>query len=151
MNKEIIKQKVLELDWKLPISVQQNAIDYLLKIEDKYLYLLFVFDARHQCTWENSMEIIARIGFPRNKILLPKLIYLLQDINWPGACKAVEILKSGDKKILVPLVEKAIIQAYKHTDYMWIGGLKLVVDETPILKEDFSNPKIYEFLKYSEI
>ncbi len=150
MNEEIIKQKVLELDWNQPLSVQQNAMDYLLKTEDKYLHLLFVFDGKYKFTWENSMEIISEIGFPRNKILLPRLIYLLQDINWPGARKAVEILKSCDKKILVPLVENTLIQAYKSNDFMWIGGLKLVVDGKPILKEDFSNPEIYELLKYSD-
>ena len=148
MNEKDIKQKIRELDFKLPMTVQQNAVDCLMKTEDKYLNLLF--DTKLKCTWENSVKIIDKIGFPRNEVLLPKLIWLLQDINWPGALMAAEILKSIEKRTLVPLVEKAIIQAYEYEDYMWIGGLKMVVDKKPILKEDFNNPATYELLKYSD-
>lgn len=148
MNEKVIKQKIQELDFKLPMAVQQNAINYLLKIEDKYLNLLF--DTKLKCTWENSVKIIDKIGFPRNRVLLPKLIWILQDINWPGALMAVEILISIEKRTLVPLVEKAIIQAYENDDYMWIGGLKMVVEKKPILKEDFNNSNTYELLKYSD-
>ncbi|MCD8157802.1 MAG: DUF5071 domain-containing protein, partial [Clostridiales bacterium] len=100
--------------------------------------------------WQNSVYVIRKIGFPRNKLLLPNLIWLLQDINWPGALISIDVLADIEKEELIPLIETAITKAYEIKDYMWLGGLKMLIDKTNIQANDFCNSEVFCLLKYAD-
>lgn len=104
-----------------------------------------------KCTWENAVSVLKKMGYPRNKKALPKLIWLLQDINWPGSMQAVEIIKGFDKsEIIIPVIN-AVKEACKEKDYMWIGGLKMIIESIDVYDE-ISNkyPEIDSVLRLAE-
>lgn len=145
MNKDDIVKYVHELDWSYPVETQNEAIDILSRIDGEYL--CFVFDKNQKATWENAVKVIRKIGFPKNRPLLSDLVWLLQDINWPGALDAIEILSSIEKTIIIPIIEKALLTANSNGDSMWIAGISLLVKKGEYKSIDFSDEKIYEILK----
>lgn len=147
MDTERVKELLKSLDWNFPPEIQQNAIDILSKVDETYYPLLF--DWSSKSTWENSVKIVKQIGFPQNKILLANLFTLLQDINWPGANSAINVLKDIDKQYLLPKLEEYIKLAYQTSDDMWLGGLKRLTMACHLTEKDFSSTEIYDMLKYS--
>ena len=148
MKKEAIIQYVRELDWRYPADVQQNAVRALTQTDDQYLHM--ILDKHQKATWENAVQVIGKIGYPRNAPLLSDLIWLLQDVNWPGADKALEILSSLDKKFLMPLIEEALCTAEADHDTMWIGGINLLVKKARIQMKDFHDDKMSDILKKAD-
>ena len=144
MNKDDIIKYVHKLDWSYPVETQNKAIDISSKIDEEYVS--FIFDKNQKSTWENAVRVIREIGFPKNKPLLPNLVWLLQDINWPGALEAMEILSSIEKTIVLPIIEKALLMADANADSMWIAGINLLVKKAGYKSIDFSDEKIYEIL-----
>ena len=145
---EAVRTSIKNLNWTLPTNIQQNAIRDLLNIDDDNVAMLI--DPNQKYTWENATLVIEQIGYPKNSKALPGLLWLLQDINWPGALKAIEILKSTDKLVILPLVEQTIIKAYEDEDYMWLGGIKRLIEEAKYTINDFSNVETYKLLNYSD-
>jgi hypothetical protein len=139
---------VENLDWSLPKEIQQNAMDQLIKIDPNKCDLLM--QEMMKPTWHNSTLVIKEIGYPLNKKAIPTLLFLLQDLNWPGVKTAFEILQAVDKSYLVPLLEQNIEEAFNEEDYMWLGGIKYFVISSKIMRNDFQNPGIYDLLRYSD-
>lgn len=135
MNENDIKHFALELDWSLPRAVQKHAIDALSAADEKYYPL--ILDKTRKSTWENSVAVIERIGYPKNKTLLHFLVWLLQDVNWPGAAEAIRYLSSLSRDVLIPLAKEALYIADKNDDFMWIGGIRLLIETAGYKKSDF--------------
>ena len=148
MTPEKIKSYVEMLNWENPQEEQDEAICILSQIDERNFGL--ILDKSKKSTWENAVKVIKRIGFPQNESLLPGLLCLLQDVNWPGATEAIEILAEIDKKTVVPLIEQAIHSANLNEDFMWLGGLSLLVSKSGYLAEDFDDSCIFEILKNVE-
>ncbi|MBQ2743805.1 MAG: DUF5071 domain-containing protein [Oscillospiraceae bacterium] len=148
MTPEKIKSYVEMLNWENPQEEQDEAICILSQIDERNFGL--ILDKSKKSTWENAVKVIKRIGFPQNESLLPGLLWLLQDVNWPGATEAIEILAEIDKKTVVPLIEQAIHSANLNEDFMWLGGLSLLVSKSGYLAEDFDDSCIFEILKKAD-
>lgn len=144
MNSNDIIKHVHELDWNYPIEIQNNAINVLSKIDVEYIDL--IFDKNLKSTWENAVKVIGQIGFPKNETVLSNLVWLLQDVNWPGVTQAIEILSSIEKKFLIPIIENALIIAEASNDTMWIAGINLLIKKVGYSCVDFSDEKIFELL-----
>ena len=143
-----IKELVYNLDWKNSKEEQEEAIEKLSKIEKKYFNL--IFDKSLKATWENAVLVIDKIGTPKNEFFIPTLLWLLQDVNWPGALHAISILAKYDKNVLIPQLEPKIRVAYEREDYMWLGRLKMLVEKCMYKKTDFSEEKTYMLLEFSD-
>ena len=127
MEEKRIKEEILNLDWNNEEEVQKRAIEFLSKIDPKYYHL--IFSEGYKQTWENSMEIVRRIGYPQNIPFIPDLLQMMQDINWPGARMAVDILCAMDLDVLQPQLERTITTAFNDNDDMWLMGLDILVEE----------------------
>ncbi len=148
MNKDDVVKYVSELDWSYPIETQNEAMDFLSKADEEYFGL--IFDKKLKSTWENAIKVIKRIGFPKNKPLLSELVWLLQDVNWPGASEAVETLSSTEKTAVIPIIEEALLKADAKNDSMWIGGINLVVKKAGYTSTDFSDEKMLKILRKAD-
>lgn len=148
MTLEEIKGYVEMLDWKNSQEEQSKAIHILSQIDEMDLGI--ILDKSKKSTWENAVKVIKQIGFPKNKSLLSELLWLLQDVNWPGAIEAIEILTSIDKKAVAPLIEQAIHSADLNEDFMWLGGLSLLVSKAGYSAEDFDDCSVFEILKKAD-
>ena len=81
--------------------------------------------------------------------LFPLLLELLQDMNWPGAWEAVDLMASVGSTQILPLVEDAIFEAYQKKDYIWLSGLAMLNDK--LASEGVSVSKeVYALLKYAD-
>jgi len=116
LKREIVLKYVMDLDWKLPKETQDNAIKMLMNIDPQLCHLLI--QPMLKSTWHNATIVIKSLGYPHNEQALDGLIWLLQDLNWPGITNAFEILKGIDKKILLPLLGKNVKKAYIEQDFM---------------------------------
>ena len=122
-----IKDLVSKLSWEYPKEEQQKAINQLSVVDERYFGLLFNKNLKE--TWENVVVVIEKIGCPKNEFFIPELLWLLQDVNWPGSMHAIDVLLKQNKDIVIPKLEQTIKEAYQQEDYMWLGGLKLLVEK----------------------
>lgn len=139
---------VNHLSWDMPEAVQQSAMKSLMDISEEYVPLL-IQDNGKSC-WDNAVKVMRDIGYPRNRLAIPKLIWLFQDMNWPGVSVAIEIIRKIDKNITIPYIEDALKKAADDDDYMWIGGIQRLVDILDICETDFTNKNVSEYLKLSD-
>jgi hypothetical protein len=141
LESELLLYYVYQLNWKLPKDDQENAIRILSNLSNEQVDLLIPKYGK-EC-WENAVSILQKMGYPRIKKAIPKLVWLLQDINWPGAREALEILKSIDKEIIVPYIEDGCVIAFNDKDEQWLEFIKFACDELGISRDDFTNKETY--------
>lgn len=141
-------QKLLEdLSWDNPKDVVDTAINKLLQIDDEQVTVLL--QPVNKSCWENAAKVLKMMGYPKNELALPGLLDWIRDMNWPGAQIAKEILFAIDKMILIPLVEDAVRKAYFEEDFIWIAGLREIVEEIGI--EEFLNPRTSHLLNLEKL
>lgn len=143
-----INRFIENLSWHKPKNAQKEAIENLMKIENEYVHMLLQ-NSKKEC-WENAILVLKSIGYPRNMQAIPQLIGLMQDMNWPGVPIAIDTMKMIDNSILLPYIEHALEEAYKEEDYMWIGGIKRILKDLQIDKEDFINKDTFKLLEYAD-
>ena len=148
MNVEEIRKVVEKLNWRLPDEVQQDAYDVLLKADIDDTSLFIQSDMKY--TWYNAVKLLSEIGYPKNKAALPRLIWLLSDVNWPGALEAIEILKNIDQAELIPLIRQALEAANDEKDTMWIGGIKQLIVEAKLQEILFSDESVSFILELAD-
>jgi hypothetical protein len=148
MSLNNVDELVKDLDWGLPTEVQENAFNSLKAMTSLDTGKLINWNMKG--TWENTVLLIDEIGYPSNKQSLPCLLELLQDMSWPGAIQSINVLKKINKAVLIPIVEKAIKKAYIEEDYMWLGGIKSMVKEIGLSKEQFIDKKVSDMLTYAD-
>lgn len=143
-----IYKLVEDLSWEKPQEIQLNALEKLQSIDDEYTPYLIPEEGKY--CWENAVKVLYKIGYPRNRLAIPRLIWLLQDFNWPGVSSAIELLQKIDKNIILPYIEDALIKAHAQEDYMWIGGIKRLIGILGILKNDFKSSNIIQILDLAD-
>ncbi|MBQ7011413.1 MAG: hypothetical protein IJN63_06870 [Clostridia bacterium] len=141
-SKSDINEAIEKLDWSYALPDQNSAVALLSSMSEQYDTQL-IFDKKRKCTWENAVKVIELIGYPKNAALLHNIIWLLQDVNWPGALHGIEILAALDKRVVIPLIEEALFEADEKDDSMWIGGLKMLSNRLKLTCEDFSDAELW--------
>ena len=101
-KKELFKN----LDWTETISVQNEAVNIFIKEGDTQLFgeLLtkaYVCKCLEKSKLDNIVLILSKIGYPANRQSIEGLLYLLQDINWPGAHMGISVLLAMDRPYLL--------------------------------------------------
>ena len=110
---------------------------------------MFMMQTR-KSEWPQAVQIINSLGYPQNKEALPYLMELLLDPNWPGSQDAMSVLSKVEKSCLLPLIEKAIHDAYSSQDDLWLLGIQMLVDITKISRKDFANQDLFTLLKFAD-
>jgi hypothetical protein len=135
------------IDWKNSVEQQLNDTERLLNCSK--IDIANLIPGKGKMTWPNVVEAIKRIGYPKNTTAIPGLLYLLQDINWPGALEGLELLSEMKKTDIQKPLEQALHQAFTETDDMWIAGLKMVVEKFQFEDTDFTGIDLKEVLSKS--
>lgn len=148
MDQKVIDKLINNLDWSLPKNTQEKSINSLISINDEKLHMLVQPIAKSH--WENASIVIKHIGYPRIKNIIPTLLIWLQDVNWPGALTILDVLAQIDKKNIIKQLEQTLITAKNDEDYMWIGGLKRLIEKTDINANDFSSKEIFNIIELAD-
>lgn len=149
MSKEKIRlseNQICNLDWNLPLNVQEEAISKIVLMKDLDLRdLLQPYDKKY---WENAAKVLFKIGYPRVKDVIPGLLEWMQDINWPGAYIVEELLSHIPKDKFVEELEKIFQIILDTNDLEWIFGLENLINKFNVTEKDFLKPKLYNKVIY---
>ena len=145
-NKEI-HDLIEGLDWQNDKQIIQNSINKLINI-DKNKMSMLVLPGFSKHIWDNAALVLFYIGYPNIEHIIPIIFKWLQDINWPGAMKIVELFVTIEKNKLKPHIEDAIIQA--KDDEMWLFGISHLIDRANIKINDFKKKGIVKILNSIE-
>ena len=137
--------KFQNLSWKQDKRLQDEAIKYFSS-DENFDFNNFIKDAPKE-QMANLVEIIANKKFEEQYKSIDGLLYLLQDLSWPGSEKAMTLLKTFPKKILLPYLENALKEANKENDDNWLGNLKMLINYHSFTKGDFKNIDLIQVLE----
>lgn len=137
--------KFQNLSWKQDKRLQDEAIKYFSS-DENFDFNNFIKDAPKE-QMANLVEIIANKKFEEQYKSIDGLLYLLQDLSWPGSEKAMTLLKTFPKKILLPYLENALKEANKENDDNWLGNLKMLINYHSFTKDDFKNVDLEQVLE----
>lgn len=143
------KKLVENLSWNKSVEIQNEAINILSEYieDDEVSQLITCFN---KPCWHNAVLILKKIGFPRNKQAIPCLIWLFQDTNWPGVDISLEVLGTIEIKEIIPHIENALFKAAAKEDFIWIAGIKGLVNHLKMNNTDFSSMEAYKLLELAE-
>lgn len=145
MEDDLVVYYSYNLNWNLPKEIQNEAKEFLYQIPNEKLPLIFQKYAK-EC-WKNAVDIVIFIGYPENELALPKLYELFKDMNWPGALKSLEYLKSLERSINSKHLENACSKAVEEKDLEWLYFLFEVSKQLNIQVQDFGNFDLYHQMK----
>ena len=148
MNNDNIKLLLENLSWNASQFDQSISVEALAKMEEINYSLLFDWERKDK--WENTIKVVEKIGTPKNTFFIPDLLKLMQDINWPGAWQAVEVLAKMENKTLLPALCATIRDAYQEGDTLWLGGLKKVVERKEQLGYFLGDSEIINMLQEAD-
>lgn len=100
--------------------------------------------------WGIAAKIIKWIGPSKYEPFILDLLIWLQDINWPGAYEIIDVIKNMNIDVVINSVEITLIKAKSENDYMWIGGINMLIKKMNIKKEQFNNKNNYDILELSD-
>lgn len=147
----ILNNLINNLNWNLPLNRQIEAIDsIILMFNQDNIDLYELFEKLGKNSWLNYCQIVKQISYPQNKSAIPALLFLLQDLNWPGSAEAMEILLSIQKEALIPYIQNSIKEAYSDNDFMWLGGLKILVNRLGLTQTDFDDIQLNKLLSLAD-
>jgi hypothetical protein len=100
--------------------------------------------------WFNIVASIKKMGYPRNKNAIHGLLFLLKDMNWPGADESFLLIKEMPRGDIKQPLQMALNQADKENDTVWIAGLRPLINHFNFTDDDFSNINLHKLLSKSE-
>lgn len=136
------------LSWNTPKALQEEAINFLINAED--CDMRGCIKNTQKDVWNNIVLIISKRSVSDRINCLPDLLFLLKDLNWPGALKALEILKSMKATDVINNLEQSLKQAYDEKDGIWISNLKELVNHYNFSSNTFSSISLNEILGLAE-
>lgn len=129
------KEYISKLSWHKPEEYQTEAIDFLSKAPDWDFSNCIRKSSKD--IWENLVKVIKNRSYNDKVKLSEELLFLLLDLNWPGALQGLEILKTLHREdIRVPL-ENALKSAYQKNDGNWIAYLYELIVYFKFVDSDF--------------
>ena len=134
-----------ELSWDKDKELQESTIKYFSN-DESFDFNNLIKEAPKE-SMENLVEIVAKKNVDERYKFIDGLLFLLQDLSWPGAAKAMSLLKSIHKEKLLPYLENKLIEAYEENDDNWLGNLNILVKYHYFTKNDFKNIDLTKVLK----
>ena len=135
-------EEINDSDMKIIISelAKENDLLKFFKLEK----------CKNKVCWKNCMEIIKGLEISQHEQIIPFLFECLQDPNWSIFEQAIIELKKTGREKIVKYVELYLKRAYKKEDYMWIGGIKCLVENIGIKQSDFINSDLFRLFECSD-
>lgn len=137
--------KLQDLSWEKDKILQEEAIKYFTNNES-FDFNILIKDSPKDLM-ENLVEIIINKEVTEQYKATDGLLFLLQDLSWPGSEKAMSLLKHFPKEVLLPYLEKTLKEADKENDDNWLGNLKMLIKFHSFIKGDFKNIDLVQILK----
>lgn len=127
------------LSWHQPEEEQELAIVSLIRHKENFINSLITELSKDQ--WHNAVKLIGHLDYSDQVRMIPQMLFLLKDMNWPGALDATRIMENLNPTELRPYICKALIQANSENDTIWITWIKGFVEELKleVLFEDYKN------------
>ncbi|MCR5614478.1 hypothetical protein [Treponema sp.] len=142
------KNYIEQLSWKNSEKEQSEAIEILSKSED-WDFTNCIRNSSKDI-WENLVVVINRRSYQDKVKLADDLIYLLMDLNWPGALQGLEILKSLKKEVIQAPLEDTLYSAYVDRDGNWISNLFELIKYFKFSDSDFTKVKLADVVSLRE-
>lgn len=143
-----LNELVACLSWNTSKECQQNAIMALCGMEN--LDVSILLQPCDKSCWENAALVLKNINYPRIEPIIPGLIRWLQDMNWPGSSIILELLASIEGSTLIRYIEESLNEAKNEEDYIWISGIKELVEKAGLKKNTLMNSELKQILKLAE-
>lgn len=137
--------KLQDLSWDKDKRLQEEAVKYFSNDESLDFNILLKIAPKKTMT--NLVEIITNKRVEEQHKSINGLLYLLQDLSWPGSEQAMSLLKTFPKEILLPHLENTLKEAGKKNDDNWLGNLKMLVKYHSFTKDDFKNIDFIQILE----
>ena len=137
-----------QLSWHKTEKEQKEAIDFLSKSEDWDFFNCIRKSSKD--IWENLVVVINRRSYQDKVKLADDLLYLLMDLNWPGALQGLEILKSLKKEEIQAPLEDTLYSAYVDMDGCWISNLLELTKYFKFSDSDFTKIKLADVVSLRE-
>ena len=137
--------KLQDLSWDKDRKLQEEAITYFSNAEN-FDFNILIKNAPKKLM-ANLVEIIANKKADEQYKSIDGLLYLLQDLSWPRSEKAMSLLKTFPKEILLPPLENTLKEASKENDDNWLGNLKMLIKYHSFTKGDFKNIDLIQVLE----
>ena len=137
--------KLQDLSWDKDKRLQEEAVKYFSNDESLDFNILLKITPKK--TMANLVEIITNKRVEEQYKSINGLLYLLQDLSWPGSEQAMSLLKTFPKEILLPHLENTLKEAGKKNDDNWLGNLKMLVKYHSFTKDDFKNIDFIQILE----
>ena len=137
--------KLQDLSWDKDKRLQEEAVKYFSN--DESLDFNILLKVAPKKTMANLVEIITNKRVEEQYKSINGLLYLLQDLSWPGSEQAMSLLKTFPKEILLPHLENTLKEAGKKNDDNWLGNLKMLVKYHSFTKDDFKNIDFIQILE----
>lgn len=137
--------KLQDLSWDKDKRLQEEAVKYFSNDESLDFNILLKIAPKK--TMANLVEIITNKRVEEQYKSINGLLYLLQDLSWPGSEQAMFLLKTFPKEILLPHLENTLKEADKKNDDNWLGNLKMLVKYHSFTKDDFKNIDFIQILE----
>ena len=113
------------LNWNNDEKIQKRGIEEGKKVK----HISAFFQTGDKNIWENCAKIIASHSDEELKIYLEKAFEWLQDANWPGYDIIYNRIKIMPAEMIINEYRKALEDAQKLEDEMWLIYLSELADE----------------------
>ncbi|MDQ6421773.1 DUF5071 domain-containing protein [Paenibacillus sp. LHD-117] len=142
---ENLKILLSSLSWSCTEEEQSKAIFQLVQFKEKLFDCLITESGKDK--WENCIKIISQFEYQDKVKMIPQMLFLLKDMNWPGAIESVNLMLGMESEDLAPSIINALEEAVHENDTIWIAWLKefIVTRKLKLLLEEYS-----EVLKLAE-
>lgn len=127
------------LSWFQTKEKQEIAIQNLIKHKEKFIDSLLTKSAKDQ--WHNAVRVIGKLEYSDQVRMIAQMLFLLKDVNWPGAVEAIKIMESITPAELKPHIIRALVEANEENDTVWIAWIKVFIEKIKILEqfEDYND------------
>ncbi|HBB15148.1 MAG TPA: hypothetical protein DCZ76_12875 [Treponema sp.] len=129
------EEYISKLSWHRTESEQKEAIRFLTQAPDWDFSNCIRKSSKD--IWENLVAVIKKRSYEEKVQLAGELLYLLMDLNWPGALQALGILKGIRKEDILPPLESALKSACLEKDGNWLSYLYELVVHFELSDSDF--------------
>ncbi|RUT39338.1 DUF5071 domain-containing protein [Paenibacillus anaericanus] len=104
-----------------------------MKHKEKLVDSLITKSSKDQ--WHNAVKIIGKLDYSDQVQMVPQMLFLLQDVNWPGAVEATKIMESITPEELKPHIIRALVEANEENDTIWIAWIKEFIEKNILLEQ----------------
>lgn len=137
--------KLEDLSWDKDKRIQKEAIKYFSN-DGNFDFNVLIKESPKKIM-SNLVEVISNKKVNEQYNSINGLLYLLKDLSWPGSEKAMSLLKTFPKKILLPYLENSLNDADKENGDNWLGNLKMLIKYHSFTKDGFKSIDLMQVLE----